>query len=284
MDHPSTERTPPVVDAHAHVFRKDLPTTADAWTRLEYDFTGDDYLAELDRHGVQHGVISALSITGTYHDYTIEQVRGRPRLRATLIADPQADLPSLTRMRDAGIVGMRLQLTRRATPLDLRTDDMRALFRRMRDLDWHVQVAIEGPLLPPVLDALDEAGVKVVLDHFGHPDPAKGAACDGFVAMLKAIERGRTWVKLSAGFRLLGTESWRSGGDLSEANAFARELAGVLLARVGPDRLLWGSDCPFVGYETRVTYPAVLDAFYDWVPSPSDRRAMSDAALKLYFS
>ena len=56
-----------------------------------------------------------------------------------------------------------------------------------------------------------------------------------------------------------------------------------MLADAGPERLLWGSDAPFVGYEKRVDYARVLASFRSWVPDPAVRAAISRTALKLYF-
>ncbi len=62
---------------------------------------------------------------------------------------------------------------------DFRSDEYRLLFRRVRDLGWHVHVAIEGQNLPLVLDPLLETGVDIVIDHFGHPDPGRAARMRG---------------------------------------------------------------------------------------------------------
>lgn len=274
---------PPVVDCHAHIFQSDMPLSRSAWTKMDYSFTADDYLALLDEHGIHFGVISGLSVSGLYNDYMISELRKRKRLRGTAIVAPTTDRYALERMRDDGIIGIRLQLARMTTLPDFRSEEYNLLFRRVRDLDWHVHVAIEGPLLPPVLEALEESGVKIVIDHFGHPEPKLGTKCAGFQAMLAAVDRGNTWVKISGGFRLLGTAAWRTNPD-GDADAIAAELAGALLRHAGPERLLWGSDCPFVGYEGRVTFDYALDRFRRWVPDPRARWQMSQTALKLYFA
>jgi len=273
----------PIIDCHAHIFLADMPLSRSAWTRTEYAFTAQDYLDTLDAHGVHFGIISGLSIAGDYNDYMIAQLRRHPRLRGTAIVAPGTDRYVLERMRGDGVVGIRLQLARQAQLPDFRDDEYRILFRRVRDLGWHVHVAIEGPYLRDVLAALNETGVDVVIDHFGHPDPAAPLQCDGFAAMLESIDLGRTWVKMSAGFRLLGTSAWEAPGE-GDADAIASEVAAELLRRVGPDRLLWGSDAPFVGYEGSVTYAQTLERFRSWVPDPLVRAAISRTGLKLYFA
>ncbi len=66
--------------------------------------------------------------------------------------------------------------------------------------------------------------------------------------------------------------------------ALAQTAATRLLQVAGPERLLWGSDCPFVGHESSLTFADTLRSFQEWVPSAAARRKISDTALKLYFS
>ena len=72
--------------------------------------------------------------------------------------------------------------------------------------------------------------------------------------------------------------------DYARARQTEAEFDRYLLERVAPERLLWGSDCPFVGHEGAVSYQDTLDAFQTAVPDPRTRRAISDAAHKFYFS
>jgi predicted TIM-barrel fold metal-dependent hydrolase len=274
---------PPVVDAHAHIFSPDMPLADSAWMSPDYAFTAEDYLRVLDAHGVHFGVIAGISIFGRYNDYMIEALRRQPRLRGTVNIDPATDRYTLERMKADGVVGVRLQLSRRSELPDLASEDYRLLLRRVADLNWHVHLALEGPQMPAVLPALEASGVRVVLDHFAHPDPVQGLDGEGFQAVLRSVAKGRTWVKLSAGFRL----TWLSRGNGHpdpDAMQLAREAAAVLLREAGAERLLWGSDCPFVGHETSLTYADALAAFVEWVPDAAVRRRMSDTALRLYFS
>lgn len=277
------EGDPPLVDAHAHIFTPDMPLAADAWLVPDHAFTAEDYLALLDAHGVRYGVIAAISIYGRYNDYTIETLRRQPRLRGTVNVDPATDRYLLERMKADGVVGVRLQLSRRKELPDLGGEDYRLLLRRVRDLDWHVHLAIEGRHMPTVLPQLEASGARIVLDHFGHPDPREGAASPGFEAVLRSIARGRTWVKLSAGYRL----TWlprREGPPDPGAMELAREAAARLLSEAGPERLLWGSDAPFVGHESSIAYADTIASFAEWVPQAAIRRRIGDTARQFYFS
>ncbi len=272
-----------IIDCHAHVFDAHMPTSPDAWTVPDYAFTVEDLLGTLNAHGVHFAVLSGLSISGGYNDYMIRALRQHKRLKGTAIVDPQTDLYTLERMQADGIVGVRLQLARQQTLPDFKSADCQLLIRRMRDLDWHAQIAVEGHNLRQVIDPLLDAGVKVVIDHFGHPEPEDPLGCDGFDAMLAAVDTGLCWIKMSAGFRLPGTAAWREDPD-GDLESVAATVAAELLRRVGTDRLLWGSDAPFVGYESRVTYDQVLASYARWLPDPEKRAEICRTGLQLYFN
>src|SRR5688500_17338456 len=270
---------PPVIDTHAHIFTPDMPLADSAWMKPDQAFRAEDYLQQLDAHGVHFGVIAGISIYGCYNDYMIGALRRHPRLRGTVNIDPATDRYTLERMKADGVVGVRLQLSRRRELPDFTGETWRLLLRRVADLDWHVHLALEGALMPQVLPALEASGARIVLDHFAHPDPAQGLDGAGFQAVLRSVARGRTWVKLSAGYRL----TWESRGN-GRPDPAAMELACAaaerLLREAGPERLVWGSDAPFVGHEG-ITYADSLRWFEEWVPSAAARRRMTDTALRL---
>ncbi|MEJ1962044.1 MAG: amidohydrolase family protein [Gammaproteobacteria bacterium] len=279
----SGQREAPIVDAHAHIFTNDMPMSSSAWFRPSYEFTAEQYLAALDAHGIHFGVISGISIFGLYNDYMLEQLRKHKRLRGTAIVAPNTDRYVLERMKADGVVGVRLQLTRRKELPDLANEEYQLLLRRLADLDLHVEVVVEGARWPAVLPKLEASGAKIVIDHFGHPSPDKGANCPGFQAVLRSVEKGRTWVKLSAAYRLTWAEAGQSTRDPASV-ALARDVASSLLSNAGPERLVWGSDCPFVGHEEAVTFDDTLNELAEWAPDAGTRRKISDTALKLYFS
>jgi predicted TIM-barrel fold metal-dependent hydrolase len=273
----------PIVDAHAHIFTRDMPLANSAWFRPEYEFTAEQYLATLDAHGIHFGVIAGISIYGTYNDYMLEQLRKHKRLRGTANVAPTTDRYILERMKADGVVGVRLQLTRRKELPNLQSEEYQLLLKRLVDLDMHVQVIVEGASWPLVLPQLEASGVKIVIDHFGHPTHELGASCPGFQAMLRSVEKGRTWVKLSAAFRLTWSQTGLPARD-PQTLTLGRQLADSLIRNAGPERLVWGSDCPFVGYERAVSYQDTLDELGTWATDAQTRRRLSDTALKLYFS
>jgi predicted TIM-barrel fold metal-dependent hydrolase len=258
-----------LVDAHVHVFTQDMPLVDNPRHAPTYSFTAEQLIATMDAHGVQFGVIAAASPWGDYNDYTIAALRAHPRLRGTVILKPTVERYILEAMKRDGVVGVRLPFIGLADVPDITTFDYRRFLRRLADLDWHVHLHVEGERLPPLIAAIEVSGVKLVIDHLGRPDPRTGVESEGFKAMLRSIDKGRTWVKVSAGYRL---------GPA--AAGYARELLRV----AGPDRLVWASDCPFVGHESQVRYQDTIDWLTDCIPDETARRKIfGETALKLYF-
>ncbi|WP_070157135.1 amidohydrolase family protein [Sphingobium phenoxybenzoativorans] len=257
------------VDTHAHIWGESMPFWSKAWKRPDYGYTVETYLETLDASGVGFAVIAAASLFGTYNDYVIRALREHKRLRGTVIVDPDIGMYELEAMRRDGVVGIRLQLFHTDLP-DFSADGYTRLFYRLRDLDMHVHVNIEPFRLAPVLDALRPSGVKIVIDHFGWPDPEKGLECPGFLAAVAAGQDGAAWIKLSGGFR-------RPDQNIP------RMFAQAYVERLGAERLFWGSDAPFVGAEGTVTHKETLDQLSYWLPDPEIRAAIHRNAYDFYF-
>jgi predicted TIM-barrel fold metal-dependent hydrolase len=158
------------------------------------------------------------------------------------------------------------------------------LLRRVRDLGWHVHVVGVPEQFGPTLDVLNAAGVKIVVDHFGHVDPNLLERSPHYDAILRSVDLGRTWIKISGGFRLTDARAPRAARDYAGARDKERRLDTFLLNRCGPGRLVWGSDAPFVGHEGMVSYQDRIDSYVHAIPSNAARRAIDRTALRLYFS
>ncbi len=259
----------PLVDAHVHVFSKDVPLVPDPRHSPDYEFTAEQLDAQLAAHGVKFAVIAAASPWGDCNDYVIQSLRTRPRWRGTVILEPTVDRYLLEQMGRDGVIGVRLPFISMKELPDLDSWAWRKFLYRLRDMNWHVHLHLDGPRLPQVLPLLEKSGVTLVLDHIGRPDPVLGVESEGFKAMVRSVQGGRTWVKLSGAYRL-GPQ--------------AGEQAQALCEQVGYDRMVWASDCPFVGVES-TTYQSTIDWLVNTVPDAGLRRRIcADNPLELYFS
>lgn len=253
-----------------------MPLVSTAWTRPSYVYSVENFLADLDAHGVRYGVIAAASLFGTYNDYSIRAVRANKRLRATVIVDPGVDLYTLESMKADGIVGMRLQWFFKNPLPDMASDDFQRLCYRLRDLGMHIHLNIEGDRLVEVASRLMETGVKLAIDHFGWHNPAPRLAAPSYQGMLGLLDRGNVWVKMSSGFRHPNEHS----PDWSLPVEYTQDL----LRRFGTEKLLWGSDSPFVGHEHVASYGMAIERLNQCVPDPATRRAIGENGYRFYFA
>jgi len=262
----------PLVDCHFHVWRADLPLTDTAWHTPPGDATTEQFIKVMDDHGITFGVVAAASLHGTYNDYVREALRKHRRLRATATVTPDMDIYTLEKMKADGFVGIRMvrSVVEGEAP-DLNTGEYRKLLRRVDDLGWHVHLVDKPERFESTMDAVEASGVRIVVDHLGILDTPDGINGAAFKRLLAAVERGRTWVKLSGGFRF-------------EPPPRARDYARAIVELTGGERCLWGSDWPFAAFEDKVTYQDTIDAFVDWVPDPAMRRKIDRTALKFYFA
>src|SRR5439155_17875084 len=112
-------------------------------------------------------------------------------------------------------------------------------------------------------------GVKVVVDHFGSPDPALGVECAGFQQVLHGVRTGDTYVKLSA--------PYRQGG------ASVQPYVDALLDAGGPEQLVWATDWPFVGFEEKIAYAQCVGWIESWIPDAATRKTvMAETPAKLF--
>jgi predicted TIM-barrel fold metal-dependent hydrolase len=255
------------VDTHAHIFQRGLKLADVRRYAPGYDATLEHYLDLMGRNGIARGVLVQPSFLGTDNSYLLEGLRRAPgRLRGIAVVDPDTPWTELNRMNDAGVVGIRLNLVGGMAMPDFTSATWRTHLKQVADLGWQVEVHREARDLPRLLPPLLDAGVNVVVDHFGRPDPALGVHDPGFRFLLEAGASRRIWVKLSA--------AYRNGSDAAALNV---ALAAIPMLRnaLGLERLMWGSDWPHTQFEESVDYRHVLNMLDVWLPDPDERRVVS---------
>ena len=105
--------------------------------------------------------------------------------------------------------------------------------------------------------------MPVVFDHFGLlPMGDKAARESGVHALLRLLEGGRCYVKISATYRVGGNAQQRAIADVARRLVAAR-----------PDRLLWGSDWPHVDlWDDMPDDTDLLDEAFSWLDDDDIRR------------
>ena len=261
----------PTIDSHAHAFKHGLKLASVVRYVPKYEATGQQYLEQLDAHGVRYGVLIQPSFLGTDNSYLLECLAlNRDRLRGVAVVEPSIPTDDLLRLRDAGVVGVRLNLIGLSLP-DLSEPVWRAHLETLSRLGWQVEVQCKAPEHALLAPRLIDAGVNLVVDHFGLPHPKDGPDDAAYEKLLALGASRRLWVKLSAPYRL--------GPD---AMPFAQKLYVKLKEKVGLDRLLWGSDWPNTQFEATENF-AGNRAFLDQlVQDPAERAQILGGGKQLF--
>jgi predicted TIM-barrel fold metal-dependent hydrolase len=239
------------IDAHAHVFSRDLQLIGARRYSPEYDATLDQYLEHLQTHGLSHGVLVQPSFLGTDNSYLLAALQRAPRqLRGVVVLEPGISRSTLNDMAQLGVVGVRLNLIGKALP-DFGDSAWQGFFSQIADLDWHVELHREVKDLPGLIQRLTPFGVKLVIDHLGRPDANAGLDQPGFGELLEAGSKGSIWIKVSGIYRL--------GGTPQQNLDFARRALPLLEKSFGLQQLVWGSDWPHTQHERSIAFTTVVD-------------------------
>ena len=270
-------RTPPGAwDTHLHVFDPRFPIRADSVFRPPVA-TAWDYAAVQSRLGTERALVVQSSAYGTDHACLLDAIAtlgpGTRGIGMVVAGVPDAELRRLTR---GGVRGARFLMVPGGV---LSWDELQPLARRVQDFGWHVNLQLDGHELAERAELIAGLPGQVIIDHlgmFGRPVPPGHPSV---LALLRLLDSGRVWVKLSAPYA-----GGRMGGPPYPA-------AGVLArtqVRHAPERLMWGSNWPHP-FTTQVRgLPAeddamLLDLLLDWVEDGHVRdRILADNPAALF--
>ena len=250
-----------VVDTHFHAFA--LTTAGAPGARYVPDYAApiEVWEAAVAPHGISHGVLVQPSFLGTDNSQLLQILADRPaQLRGVAVVAANFAVSELRRMDALGVCGVRLNLVGTDHRIG---EELHPLFDQLEALSWHLQIHTDHGRRAEVLRQLPES-LTVVVDHFGKP------AAPAEVSGLVAGQHDRLYVKLSAPYRLA-------------AGCDAEDLATRWLDRVGPMRLVWGSDWPCTAHEQAQATSVSPTWLARWLPSDAmSEVVLTDNALSLY--
>jgi 2-pyrone-4,6-dicarboxylate lactonase len=113
-------------------------------------------------------------------------------------------------------------------------DDMRKIIEKVSPYGWHVANHVGGSGLVDYYDFIAAIEAPVVIDHMGRIDIAEGLNGGAFRRLLRLLDRGNVWVKLSGSDRIT-----KHPHSYEETLPFSRALATH-----APERIVWGTDWP----------------------------------------
>jgi predicted TIM-barrel fold metal-dependent hydrolase len=262
-------RPPPLsCDCHIHVFGPFARYPLDPARKYTPEAAPlEDYLGVAKALGTGRVVLVQPSVYGVDNSCQRDAIATLgERARGVAVIDESVSDKALDELCGAGFVGARLNL--------MRGNELEALERtaaRVGDLGWHVQLHLPGAMIPEIAERLLKLPTDFVIDHFGRMDAWQGVVQPAFQALLRLVDSGRCWVKLSAPYRM-------DGAPYHKVAPFARELV-----KRNPQRMVWGTDWPHPDVAVVPEDPGLLAAMFDWVPNEATRhRILVDNPAQLY--
>ncbi|MBN1959051.1 MAG: amidohydrolase family protein [Desulfuromonadales bacterium] len=270
---PSFTPPPGSCDCHSHVL----------WPQSMYSYVPNrsytppeanlsSYQHMLSTLGLDRAVIVHPSVYGTDNRATLEAIKkGGKNFRGVAVVDEDIDFSELEDMHQAGIRGVRINLLFEG---GIGMSGVKKLTQKVAPLGWHLQVLIDVSEFDE-LDTLGDLPVDVVFDHMGHMPTAKGLNDPGFVKMLKMLERGHAWVKLSGAYRISGHNNL----PYNDVVPFAQQII-----KTNPENLVWATDWPHPSVNVPMPNDGdLLDLLLNWAPDEQTRnRILVDNPSRLY--
>jgi len=193
--------------------------------------------------------------------------------KAVAVVRPGVADAEIDRLTRAGAVAQRFFNLRNGTVPLTELDEIMA---RVHPFGWHANIQLDGRDLPQYEAQIKRLPGRFVIDHVGkflEPVPPDH---DAFKSLLRLMDTGRCWVKLSAAY-----ETSKRGAPRYED---VGELAKVLV-KAAPERMLWASNWPHP-QEPRNAMPDdadLLDILLEWAPDDAVRRMiLADNPAELY--
>ncbi|MCL4744140.1 MAG: amidohydrolase family protein [Burkholderiaceae bacterium] len=190
--------------------------------------------------------------------------------RGVAVVAPRTPIAELRMLDRSGVCGARAFMLPGGV---LAWDELEPLARRIAGLGWHMQVQLDGGELAQRARLLESLPCPVVIDHVGKFLEPVDTGHPSFQALLRLLDSGRVWVKLSAPY-----ETSRTGPP---EYADVAALACALL-RHSPERMVWATNWPHPGRAEKPSEAQLLDLLHSWTGKQSWERVLAGNPAALY--
>jgi 2-pyrone-4,6-dicarboxylate lactonase len=254
-------------DTHAHIMG---PKAKHAYSPARIytppDCLLSDYLHMLDTLGVERAVLVQPSVYGTDNTVMLEAMKtAGGRLRGVAVVDEDIADDELQGLAAAGVRGVRVNIVdvKDRKPGTLPMASLTKLARRIAPLGWHMEFLMHADEFPDLDRAFADFPVEIVFGHLGYLTIGKPVEDPGFQALLRLMQSGRAWVKLTGPYRIT-SEPLPYPPTVPFAHA---------LVEANRERVIWGTDWPHVMLKGRMPNDGELaDLLGTWLPDPAVRQ------------
>ncbi|HEX9397759.1 MAG TPA: amidohydrolase family protein [Burkholderiales bacterium] len=247
-------------DTHMHFYDSKAPVAAG--TFMPGHFVVPEYQALQKRLGLERVIVVQPNAYADDNAVTLQSIRQLGKnAKGVAVVRPSVADAELQRLTKGGICAVRIMTLHGGT---LGFDVMDAVMARVHPFGWHANIQLDGRELPKVEAQIKRLPGKFVIDHTGKFLEPVDVSAESFKSLLRLVDTGRCWVKLSAPY-----ETSKTGAPKYEdVSRLARALV-----KHAPERMLWASNWPHPS--ARKPAPpddmALLELLAGWAPSEKDR-------------
>jgi D-galactarolactone isomerase len=268
---PKLKAPPNACDCHMHVYSSRFPAAPNVELRPP-DASADAHRLLQKRLGTTRTIVVNPSTYGTDNSCTLDAIaQFGAGARGVAVVDTSVTDSELKRLHDLGIRGIRFNLVQSGATT---TDMLEPLSKRVNDLGWHVQIHMLGDAIVENADLFQRLPSPIVFDHLARvPQPA-GVDHPSFALVLKFLDKGRTWVKLSGAYQ-----------DTKTGPPAYADVSKVAQGYVTAAPLVWASDWPHPTEkaDSKPDDAVLFDLLADWAPDEAVRnRILVDNPVALY--
>lgn len=253
------------IDCHAHVFERGFPlATARSFDPQTYPF--EYYLAWLQALEIRRCVqvnASCYGFDNSVTRFALEECRSNGiAARGVATVHPEIQFGELEKLAAAGFVAARVMSSRVG---GLNSDAFEELARRCLPHRWHVEINVDASDEWLALEPrLARSPVPVVFENLGILPAGDGADAPGVRAVLRLLDKRTDFAIKLCSFYRLSSQPGNFAAARPVVERFVREF---------PDRLMWGSNLPHLGWgEDAPDDLELIAAALEWLPDLETRR------------
>ena len=199
--------------------------------------------------------------------------------RGIVDIDENAPDAELARLNSAGVVGIRFNLgppnrPREAGLIELHLARLLRLDARCAEIGWQLDILSPSWVIVDMLEVYRTFKSNFTLAHFGMFLARDGAQQPGLLKMTDFLRHGpgRCYMKLTAPYRMASAPGYADSTLIAQA-----------LIAAAPDRMIWGSDYPYLSHADKVDSIDLFNLLAQWIPDAATRqKILVDNPAKLF--
>ncbi len=235
----------------------------------------DDYVEVARQIGIERCVMTQTPAYEMNNDWVLAAMAEfGSNARGTVALEADVDIDDLESLDELGVRGACFHMLPGGWH---EWPEIPEIAEKVAEFGWHVQIQLDGLKLPGRLSLLEALPTTIVIDHIGKFHERVDVRHPSFKALMRLVESGACYVKLSAPYE----STWTDYPYLDDSGGLAQALI-----KAAPERMLWASNWPHLGVPDPAQKPddgKLLDTLLEWTDDEAVRdKILRDNPARLY--